>query len=63
MSITELKAVIGNWATSLGLAADHEWNKAAESLSAFVEGKQKEADAVQLLQSKGYTITPPSVQS
>ena len=59
MVITELKSHIEAWASSLALTAETEWHKAAQSLTAFIEGKQAEADAVALLQSKGYSVTPP----
>lgn len=59
MVLSELRAHIGAWASSLGSSVTSEWREAAEHLANWIEGKQAEADAVQLLQSKGYTITPP----
>lgn len=61
MVITELKSHIEAWASSLALSAETEWHKAAQSLTTFIEGKQAEADAVVLLESKGYSVTPPAV--
>lgn len=59
MVISELRSHISAWASSLEESAASEWKKAAEHLAGWIEGKQAEADAVTLLQSKGYTVTAP----
>lgn len=59
MTITEIKNHFASWANTFAVSTENEWHKAVTHFVSFIEGKQEEADAVSLLQSKGYTVTPP----
>lgn len=61
-TISDIKTHAEEFFGKLGVGAEHEWAKAVGAFSQFLEGKQAVADAVKqaLLQSKGYSVTPPA---
>lgn len=59
ITIQTLKDHIEGFLSHTAQAVGSEWHKAAKTFAEYVEGKQAEADAIALLQSHGYTVTPP----
>jgi hypothetical protein len=58
--LTEMKNHVEAWIHSLNLSIDHEWHKGVTNFVSFAEGRQAELDAIDLLTSKGYTVTKAS---
>ena len=61
--IDTIKQHIETFLRNEGQALDSEWHNAVAHFAQFIEGKQAEIDAENLLKSKGYTVTPPVTQA
>lgn len=57
--VADLKAHVTNYIQITGKEVDGLIHKELAKFAEFVEGKQAEADALALLQARGYTCTPP----
>ena len=60
LSIESLKQHADHYLAEVGVSADHAFAGAIKAFVAFVEGKNAEADAVELLRARGYTVTAPT---
>jgi hypothetical protein len=49
-----------NFVAKIGASVESTEHNVAKQFAEYVEGEQKIADAVALLTSNGYTVTPPA---
>jgi hypothetical protein len=61
VTIENLKAHVVAFIQAEGIELEGGAHKCLAKFAAFVEGKQAEQDAIDLLTARGYTINPPLV--
>lgn len=59
MTFNDFRAHASAYLAKLGVATDHEWHKAVTAFIEWADQSQQEKDAVALLTSRGYSVTPP----
>jgi len=61
MTLDQIKSSVTEWAEKAQLSVEHEWQKGVQSFLDFVDGKAaaeaEEKAAIDLLTSRGYTVT------
>lgn len=60
LTIASLKSHVETFVSKELAAADVSFHTTVRRFAEFVEGKEAEADAINLLTEHGYTVSPPS---